>query len=107
MGHRIVASEFLMPVVDFSPPLMLLAKLHVWLSSLLYAGGGGGMFVRVCLSHVQVRTGEQDLNITCEPAAHLLQNFVWSSYMIQTSILLKFVWVSTKLADLWGGTKLE
>jgi hypothetical protein len=29
MGHRIVASEFLMPVVDFSPPLMLLAKLHV------------------------------------------------------------------------------
>lgn len=37
---------------------------------------GGGMLVHVCLSHVQVRTGEQDLNITCEPAAQLSQSFV-------------------------------
>jgi hypothetical protein len=111
MGHKIVVSEFLIPTADFALPVMLLAKLHLWLSSLFYVevegGGGGGMFVHVCLLHVQVRMGEQDLNITCAPAAQLSQNFVWASFMIQTSILLKVLWVSTKLADLWDGATLE
>jgi len=57
----------------------------VWRNDVLYevlffwvggGGGGGGMLAHVCISHVQVRTGEQDLNITCEHAAQLSQNFV-------------------------------
>ena len=62
---------------------MLLAKLHVSLSSLFcvcVCWGGGGMLVHVWLSHVQVRTGEQDLNIIREPAAQLSQTFVWVLY---------------------------
>lgn len=53
MGHTIVASEFLIPAVDFAcplPPPMLLAKLHVSLSSLFcvcVCWGGGGMLVHV------------------------------------------------------------
>jgi hypothetical protein len=76
MGHRIVASEFLIPMVYFSPALNVIGQVTHMIVIFIVCGGGGGMFVHVCLSHVQVRTGEQDLNITCEPAAILSQNFV-------------------------------
>jgi len=68
VGHRIVASEFLIPTVDFACPLprsMFLATLHPSLSSVfcvcvcvcVCVGGGGGVAV---LSRVEGRRGEEN-----------------------------------------------